>query len=139
MKHVLSNQYHEIIRFDKGEEVVKELKKFVEEENIKVGWIWMLGSASAVELAYYYLLKKEYANRRFEESLEVIDVQGNIARKDGEAALHLHGSFGRTDFSTISGHVNEITAAATVEVFIHKIEGKLVRTHDETTGLNLLQ
>ena len=139
MKHVLNNPYHEIIRFDKGEKVVEELKKFVEEKDIKVGWIWMLGSAEKVELAYYYLLKKEYQSKVFEESLEVIDVQGNIARKDGEVALHLHGTFGRTDFSTISGHVNEIVAAATVEVFIHKIEGKLTRAHDEATGLNLLQ
>ncbi len=139
MKHVLSNQYHEVIRFDKGEKVVEGLKKFVEEQDIQAGWIWMLGSASAVELAYYYLLKKEYENKRFEESLEVINVQGNIARKDGEVALHLHGTFGRTDFSPISGHVNEIIAAATVEVFIHKIEGKLTRARDEATGLNLLQ
>lgn len=135
----MSNEYHEIIRFDKGDKVIEGLKKFIEEKKIKVGWVWMLGSASAVELAYYYLLKKEYENKRFEESLEVVDVQGNIARKDGEVALHLHGTFGRTDFSTISGHVNEIVAAATVEVFIHKIEGKLTRAHDEVTGLSLLQ
>lgn len=52
--------------------------------------------------------------------------------------FHLHGSFGRTDYGTVGGHIHALTVAATLEVFIHKIDGELNRAYDRSTGLNLL-
>lgn len=99
----------------------------------------MLGSAKAVEMSYYDLAKKEYIKKIFEEPLEVLDIHGNIAKKDSEVVLHLHGSFSRTDFSTVGGHIHEMETSGTMEVFIHKIEGTLTRAQDASTGLNVLQ
>lgn len=55
MKHILSNAWHEIIRFDAGEEAMKKLTEFVKEKNIKAGWVFMLGSARAADVAFYDL------------------------------------------------------------------------------------
>lgn len=138
MKHLLSNPWHEIIRLDKGEEAISALTLFAKEKDIRAGWIFAIGSASAVKLSYYSEEKKEYIRRTFGEFLEVVGIDGNISWKDKEPLLHLHGSFGRTDYGTISGHIHELITAATLEIFIHKIEGKLDRAHDTRLGLNLL-
>jgi predicted DNA-binding protein with PD1-like motif len=139
MKHILSNPWHEIIRFDRGEEAVSALTLFVKEKDIRAGWVFAIGSSDSVTLSYYDEKKKEYIRRAFDEFLEVVGVSGNIAWKEKEPMLHLHGSFGRTDYGTVSGHIHTLTAAATVEVFIHKIDGELNRAHDSATGLTLLE
>ncbi|TSC57082.1 MAG: hypothetical protein Greene041679_456 [Parcubacteria group bacterium Greene0416_79] len=139
MKHLLSNPWHEIVRFDRGEEAVAALAAFVKESNIRAGWIFAIGSADMVELSYYDTKKRAYARRTFREFLEVVGVSGNISWRSGEPALHLLGSFGRTDYSTVSGHIHSLQSAATLEVFIHKIDGELTRAQDSGTGLTLLQ
>ncbi len=139
MKHLLSNPWHEIIRFDPNEEAVSALTLFVKEKDIRAGWIFAIGSASLVKLSYYSEKKKEYISRTFNEFLEVVGIDGNISWKEKEPLLHLHGSFGRTDYRTLSGHIHTLTTTATLEVFIHKIDGELHRVHDTSTGLNLLR
>lgn len=138
MNHLLTNPYHEILRLDENEEMIDILTEFSESNKIQTGWVYALGSTKEIELGFYNLETKEYERKTFTEPLEVLDVTGNIGEKDNEPALHLHGSFSRKDFSTIGGHIHRLIANATVEIFIHKIEGTIKRAHDEKTGLNLI-
>jgi len=137
MKHIITNPYHEILRFDKGEEVYQGLLDFCKNQDVRSAWIWGLGATEKLTISFYDINKKEYLSKTFTEPLEVLSMNGNISFKSGPL-LHLHGVFGRQDFSTIGGHIKELVALGTIEIFIHKIEGEMTRQFDEKTGLNLM-
>lgn|SRR3989344_856937 len=139
MKHILSNTWHEILRFDKGDDVIEGILEFGRKKGIEGAWLSAIGSSKEVELGFYDLEKQEYMNRIFAEPLELLEASGTLATKDGKLILHLHGVFSKTDYSTIGGHIQKMTANATVEVFIHKLNEKLERQLDSKTGLNLLK
>lgn len=140
MLAVLSNSYHEILRFDRGDDVIAGILRFAKEEKIDAAWVWALGAAESVELGFYDLEAKEYRKKEFTEPMEIVQMTGNISvsADNGEPVLHLHGSFGKEDYSVIGGHVHALTAYSTVEVFAHKIPGSIRRVHNKETGLNLL-
>jgi predicted DNA-binding protein with PD1-like motif len=138
MKHIISNPWHEVLRFDKGEDVIGGILNFAEKNKIKAAWLSAIGSSEEVGLGFYNLDKKEYSNKIFKESLEVLHASGTLAVIDGRPSIHWHGVFGRLDYSVIGGHIYRLIANATVEVFIHKLNETLIRKHDEKTGLNLL-
>lgn len=138
MKHILSNPYHEVLRFDLGDDVVRGILDFAEKQGIEAAWLSGIGSAKEVELGFYDLKKQEYRKKTFAEPLELLEASGTLAVMDEKPALHIHGVFGGGDYKTIGGHIHRMTANATVEVFIHKIDGRLERKRDPETGLNLL-
>lgn len=138
MEIVLSNAWHVILRFDEGEEVMAAVADFAAQEGISAAWLSAIGSCKEVELGYYGLAEKKYYNKVVTQELEVLDASGTIAQLEGKPALHLHGVLGDKNYQTIGGHIHRLVANATIEVFIHKIEGEIKRTKDEATGLNLL-
>ena len=117
-------------------EIVQNVCK---DRGISAGWINVLGSSQKLELAYYNLDTKEYETKDFNERLEITTITGNIALKDKEPFLHIHGTFSDPDMKVIGGHINSCVISATGEVVIHIGEGDMVRLHDEDTGLFLLQ
>lgn len=138
MKNLLTNTWHEVLRLDHGERVAEGLLKFLKDKGIETAWFWGIGAAKDVELAFYDRKEKKYLNKVFKEELEITALSGNVAMLDGKPVFHMHGSFGRKNFETISGHVNDFVVHNTTEIFIHKIEGSLKRKKDPESGLNLL-
>lgn len=139
MKHVLSTPWHEVLRFDQGDDVVGGILDFAREKKIEAAWLSAIGSCKDVELGFYDLEKKEYANKVFREPLEILEASGTLAVKGGDPILHWHGILGNAEYETIGGHIHRLIANATVEVFIHKLNETLERGYDENTGLNLLK
>lgn len=92
-----------------------------------------------VELAWYNLKQKEYVNKTVAENLEIATVTGNVAMKEEEMIIHAHGVFSDKDMQTVAGHVNTMKVSAACEVFLIKLDGKIEREFDETTGLKLLK
>lgn len=123
---------------EKGENIIKTLKKFLSQKDIKAAHFSAIGAISEVDLGFYNLDIKQYTTKKFLEPLEIASMTGNVSELDGEIIIHCHGVFSKKDFSTIGGHVNESTVAATCEVFINQLDGKLHRKHDPKIGLNLL-
>lgn len=127
------------LNFDPGEEVVSGLIRFAKEENIKAGHLTGLGAASKVVLAYYNLKTKKYENKEFIEDVEIVSLIGNIAVKgDGEKVIHVHGVFGRRDFSVFGGHVVSLIVSGAGEVHFTAFPGSVNRVYSEDTGLNLM-
>ncbi|HXK41058.1 MAG TPA: PPC domain-containing DNA-binding protein [Candidatus Paceibacterota bacterium] len=138
MKHVLSNHWHEVLRFDVGDNVIAGILEFAQKQKIGSAWLSAVGSSKEVELGFYHLEKQEYSNKVFKEPLELLEASGTLAVMDGKPILHLHGIFCGADYGTIGGHIQKLIANATVEVFIHKLNERLERKRDLKTGLNLL-
>ena len=130
------NRY--IIRLEKGEEVVETLKRFLASEGIGFGNFSAAGALQWIRLAYWNPTTRQYEYREMEEQLEVVSFQGNASRVDGDPHLHLHGAFGRKDFTVVGGHVKEARVNPTLEVWLRAEEIEVERKRDQDTGLELL-
>ena len=49
-----------------------------------------------------------------------------------------NGVFADDEYQTVGGHVKDLVAGATVELFIHRSHQPMRRKHDDDTGLQLL-
>lgn len=131
--------FNYLIRLDKGERLREALNTFVDETKTDGAWVNGLGGAFGMTLGYYDLDKKEYRWRTFEGLYEIASLTGNIAFDEhGESVFHLHGVFGDHEYKTLSGHVKDLIAAATVELFIHRAYKPTKRKTDPEVGLATL-
>jgi len=127
-----------ILRLTRGEELLETVQKFCLENGVKGGWLTGLGSTDHVKVAYYDQEKKEYMVKEFPGPLEVTNMTGNIAQIDGATVLHVHGTFGQTDYTTVAGHIDHLKVGSTLEIFLQPFTAELTRKKDEQIGLNLL-
>lgn len=115
------------------------LSEFAKENGIKAAHITGLGAASKLVIAYYNLETKEYEKKTFEEDVEILSLNGNIGVKEGgDAVVHVHGVFGKRDFSTFGGHIFEMTISGAGEIHINSFGGAICRAFDRETGLTLM-
>jgi predicted DNA-binding protein with PD1-like motif len=132
--------FNYLIRLDKGERLKECIERFVRETKLDGAWVNGLGVATEATLGFYDPGKKAYAWQTFEGLREVLNLTGNIAFDDkGELVLHLHGVLGDREYQTVGGHVKDLVAGATLELFVHRAYQPTKRRHDEATGLPLLE
>jgi predicted DNA-binding protein with PD1-like motif len=131
--------YNYLIRLNKGEKLAESLAKFAEETKIEGAWVNGLGACLDATLGYYDLDNKEYLWRQFDGLREVVSLTGNLAHDEqGKFAFHLHGVLGDRDCQTVGGHVKNLTAGATLELFIHRAYQPVKRKLDDSVGLKTL-
>ncbi|MCA9342890.1 DNA-binding protein [Candidatus Saccharibacteria bacterium] len=127
-----------ILCFRRGEKLVEVLQNFAKAQNIHGAWLTGLGAAEQLKLGYYHINKKEYEFKVIDELVEITNLTGNFAYKNDELIVHIHGTFSRSDLSTIGGHVSELTVGGTCEINL-KVTDKLTRQHNQEVGLNTLK
>jgi len=138
MKQILRHQNSYLLRFDKGEDVMQELKNFCEEESVKAGSFTGIGATDELTISIYDLEKNSYQDRELRGQKEVISFVGNISKFKDQTIVHAHGCFADETMQIIAGHVKKMVISVTCElslqVFPEKIERKIV----EGTELKLL-
>ncbi len=139
MKTILEEGNKYILRFDKGEELIKSLTDFCEEEKIESGWFSGLGATSDIVISHYDIDVKRYSDVSITERLEIISLAGNIAMMGGKTIIHTHGSFSDLKMNTRAGHIKKLIVGPTCEVFMEKFDGKIEREYSDEIGLNLLK
>jgi predicted DNA-binding protein with PD1-like motif len=138
MKLILQDQRRYIIRFDKGEEVLDGIGKFIKEQAITACVFQAIGACENPELGFYNPHIKDYRKKPFLDELEILSLNGNGAIINGEPILHAHGIFGKNDFTTIGGHVFKVPVSVTCEVFLIKLDGEIKREQNTEFNLSLL-
>ncbi len=128
-----------LIRIDRGEEIVETLKKFCEENQIKLGTITGLGATNDAEIGLYDVKIKKYYEKIMKGNFEIAPLYGNISTMKGEIYLHLHANLGDESQHSFSGHLTKAIVSATFEGVIEIIDGEVDREKDSETGLNLLK
>lgn len=127
------------LNFRKGDKVIAGLMEFAQQHNIGAAHISGLGAAEEVEIAYYNVDTKEYERKTFAEDVEILNLNGNIGvKEDGAHVVHIHGTFGRRDFSVFGGHIFEMTISGAGEIQIVAFDTIINRAFDEETGLTLM-
>lgn len=138
MQHInIENKY--IIRLEKDEEILEQIKKVCSENYINAGTIKGIGAVKNVKIGFFDVNSKEYHAKIFEDNFEIVSLMGNISTLDNEPYIHVHAALGDKDFKVIGGHLNEAYVSATCEITIEQIEGYLDREFDEEIGLNLFK
>jgi uncharacterized protein len=135
--------YNWLVRLERGELLVEQLTQLAKDENITGAWLSGLGAAEWAELGFYNLHSKAYSWKRFDQLMEITSLQGNVAwsagQQKGEPVIHLHGTFSDENMQAFGGHVKELKVGGTCEILLHRwYEGKLQRSRDSETGLELL-
>jgi predicted DNA-binding protein with PD1-like motif len=127
-----------VVVMDKGDEAFGALTEFAGQHQIDGAGLTAVGAASAVTLGYFDPEISDYRGTEFTEQLEVLALVGDIARKNGEPAVHAHVTLGRRDSSAIGGHLQRLTVWPTLEVVVTETPAHLRKTVDPATGLALI-
>lgn len=123
------------IHLGPGEELTQCLTAFAKRYDVLGGEISVIGLAEKVTLGFYTKAANNYTWQEFTEPLEITTGMGTISTIDGEPVVHLHGTFARSDFSVIGGHVQSLTIGNTGEVVIIPHDVVIERKQDPKTGM----
>lgn len=129
---------HYVLRLEKGEEIISEVKELCKKEQISLGTISGIGASNKIEIGLFNTETKEYKTSIKEGMFEITSLLGNITCKDKEVYLHCHINFSDSSLNTYGGHLVQAYISATCEIVITKIDGTVNREFDENIGLNLL-
>ena len=127
-----------IVRVEAGEEAIETLTRLCRDERVAFASLSAAGAAKRLRLGFWNAETQAYEHHDIEDQLEVVSFQGNVAIKDGEPFLHLHGVFARSDLTTLGGHIVEAWIHPTLEVWIRVEDVPVHRSSDPASGLDLL-
>ncbi len=117
-----------MVRFRDGEALPDGLIDLGVESGVIVNGVGMLRD---IELGYWD--GKNYVTEKISEPVELLSLQGNIGKKDGETIVHAHVTVAKKGGAAYGGHILRATVHNTAEIFICKLEKiRLVRRMEET-------
>ena len=124
--------------FDKGDEFVRELTSFAQENELGASHFTAIGAFRDVTLGYFERDSKKYKEIPIEEQVEVLSLVGDIALKDKDPQIHAHVVVGKADGTAHGGHILRAHVWPTLEVVLTESPKHLSRTTDAETGLALI-
>jgi predicted DNA-binding protein with PD1-like motif len=125
------------IRLEMGDEIHSSLAEVARREGVSGGWFSGIGAASAVELGYYDLERKDYDRTKIAGDVEIASASGSLGLIDGKPFVHLHAVVSDRQCVPRAGHLFSAVTAATLEFVLFVAEEPIERTRDEATELNL--
>ena len=128
-----------VMRIDRGEEVLAQLKAMALTENINLASVRALGATDDFTVGVFKVDEKKYYANHFTGDFEIVSLTGTISTLNGEYYAHLHMSAGDDQGRMFGGHLNEAFISATCEMVIEIIDGQVDRARDEEVGLNLFR
>ena len=128
-----------IVRMDKGEDIVEQVKNVALKEKIKLASISALGAINEFTVGVFKTKEKKYYASEFKGDFEIVSLTGTINTMNNEYYSHMHLSAGNDQGQVFGGHLNKAIVSATCEMVIQIINGEVDRYFDEEVGLNLLK
>ncbi len=127
-----------IVRLARGEEIISSLVKLMEDLKINAARVSGIGATDNATVGVYDVKNKHYTKITLTEDMEILNLSGNLSRKDGAPYVHVHVALASLN-AVYGGHLNEAVICATCEMIIDVLETTIERTYDEETGLNLFK
>ena len=128
-----------VIRMERGEEIVEQVRRFAEREGVKLASVQALGAVDDFTVGVYNVAEKQYHARSFQGAYEIVSLVGPINTMNGEVYTHLHMSAGDEEGRVFGGHLSRGVISATVEMVVTLIPGTVDRQLDESIGINLFK
>jgi predicted DNA-binding protein with PD1-like motif len=127
-----------VLVMDKGDEASGAITDFARRAGVTAASFTAIGACSAAAIGYFDPEINDYRSNHFTEQLEILSCIGDIATKDDQPAVHAHVVLGRSDSSTVGGHLQRIEVFPTMEVVLTETPAHLRKRIDPTTGLALI-
>jgi uncharacterized protein len=124
--------------FDAGDEVMTELRRFVQDHQVTAARFTAVGALSRATLGFFDLERQDYAPIEVPEQVEVLSMMGDVSLKDGNPDVHAHIVLGKRDGSTVGGHLLEASVLPTLELMLIESPTHLARTFRPEFGLPLI-
>lgn len=124
--------------FENGDEVMTGLTEFAREKNLKATQFTAIGAFAEAIVTFFDWNQKKYLDIPVNEQTEVLTLAGDIALKEGKPSVHAHVVLGRSDGSTVGGHLAQAMVRPTLEVILHESPEYLRKSFDEETQLFLI-
>ena len=118
-----------VVRMDRGEDIVEQVKVLAEREQIRLASVQALGAVNDFTVGVF----------NTEGPYEIVSLTGTIDTMDGKFYTHLHMSAGNAQGQVFGGHLNRAVISATCEMIVTVIDGQVDRQFSEEIGLNLLK
>ena len=128
-----------VMRIDRGEEILTQLRVMALKEDIKLASVRALGAVGDFTVGVFKTGEKKYYANHFTGDFEIVSLTGTISTMNGEYYAHLHMSAGDDKGAVFGGHLNEAIVSATCEMVAEIIDGQVDRAFSEDVGLNLFK
>lgn len=134
------NQKTWALILDTGDDVMNCINEFAQKKDLSISQFTAIGAFSDALLAFFNFETKDYNHLPVYGQTEVLTFNGNITlTEDNNIQIHAHTVLGKSDGSTVGGHVLSATVHPTLEIIITETPVYLKRQHDKETGLQLLK
>lgn len=121
-----------------GDDLLKSISEYCQENDIKSGFISVIGALQKAKFGDYNQKEKKYYENTVDEPVEIISCLGNISLKNGKSFVHAHISVAKSDGNVFGGHLNEGCIVFAAECVVFELTGDLLeRKFDDLTGLSL--
>ncbi|MET8354436.1 PPC domain-containing DNA-binding protein [Micromonospora sp. NPDC005206] len=127
-----------VVICDKGEEAVAAILAALREQRLLAARVSAVGAFADAEVGWFDRNAGDYRRIPVTEQVEVLSLLGDVAEQNGEPALHVHTVLGRSDGSTVGGHLLRGQVWPTLEVIISEVAPELAKRVDPQTGLALI-
>lgn len=125
-------------RLPHGGDLLDDLTAFCRRKRVFLGRVETLGAVSAARVGFYDQGSKKYRYRSFAQPMEILNLVGNISRRDGEPMVHAHVTLADEKGRAVGGHLASGTVVFACEFLIEAFDGPAFRRRpDPTTGLPL--
>jgi len=127
-----------VVVCDKEEEAVGAIGRALREEKVLAARVTAVGGFADGEVGWFDHGARDYRRIQVSEQVEVLCLLGDVAELDGQPALHVHTVLGRSDGSTVGGHLLRGRVWPTLEVIISEVSPNLAKRVDAESGLALI-
>ena len=128
-----------VVKLQRGEDVLPSLEGALEDRGVTSGLVLSgIGALERLELGWFDTDEGTYVRRRFEESHELLSLQGSVTL-GADPPLHLHATVAGPSYEAVGGHLFAGRVSVLAEIGIHHLSGlRMTRKKNPATGLNEL-
>jgi uncharacterized protein len=127
-----------VARLAHGGDLLEEIAAVAGAHGVTMAEVRGIGALSEARLAYYDQQAKTYGEFAVEGAVEILALLGNVSRRDGATAVHVHATLSGHDGACMGGHVVPGCRVFACELMLQELDGEpLEREYDEVTGLPL--
>jgi predicted DNA-binding protein with PD1-like motif len=127
-----------IVVADKGDDAVAAITDASAQHGLQAAQITGVGGFSRATLGYFDRDRSDYTPIPVDEQVEVLSFLGDLATAKGKRVPHVHVVLGRSDGTTVGGHLQHAEVWPTLEVVLSEVGPQLAKRLDPQTGLALI-
>jgi len=131
-----------VLKFEHGDDLLYELKRFVVEKNIRAGIVHFIGALNNAEIVVgpkKNVLPPDAVWKKFADGREMVGT-GTVFWKGDEPGIHIHSAIGRGDKVNVGCIRKKAKVYLVVEAVVMEIKGADARrSKDARSGMELLE